>query len=52
MSPAPLLAHTGHWYTWVPYLIPVVIVLAVSARAIIHQRREQRERDPAAEEEG
>jgi hypothetical protein len=43
-----LLAHTGHWYEWVPYLIPVVIVLVASARALIHQRRERREGDPAS----
>ena len=43
-----LLAHAGHWYEWVPYLIPVVIVLIASARAFIHQRRERREGDPAS----
>lgn len=44
------LAHTGHWYAWIPYLIPVVIVLAASGRAILHQRREQRERETAESE--
>jgi hypothetical protein len=41
------LAHVGHWYTWVPYLIPVVIVLVASGRAVIHQRREERRRETA-----
>jgi uncharacterized membrane protein (DUF2068 family) len=40
------LAHAGHWYEWVPFLIPVVIVLAVSIRALIQQRHEQRKREP------
>ena len=39
------LAHVGHWYTWVPYLIPVVVVLAASIRAFRQQRREDRERE-------
>jgi hypothetical protein len=39
----PLLAHIGHWWTWVLYLFPVVVVLAASARALIEQRREDRE---------
>jgi hypothetical protein len=48
MATDVLLAHIGHWYEWVPYLIPVVIVLIASARAFIHQRRERREADPAS----
>ncbi|HEX6586523.1 MAG TPA: hypothetical protein VF052_07195 [Solirubrobacterales bacterium] len=51
MLPVPPLAHGGHWYEWVPYLIPVVIVLAASIRAFAHQRREQREREMAAKNE-
>lgn len=47
----PPLAHTGHWYEWVPYLLPVVIVLAVSIRAFLHQRREGREERAPAENE-
>ncbi len=43
------LAHGGHWYTWVPYLIPVVIVLFASGRAFVHQRREGREREAASD---
>jgi hypothetical protein len=44
MTFAPLLAHVGHWWTWVLYLIPVIVVIAASARALIEQRREDRER--------
>jgi hypothetical protein len=39
--PLPL-AHLGHWYLWIPYAIPVVIVLAASFRAFRQQRREDR----------
>jgi hypothetical protein len=46
------LAHAGHWYEWIPFLLPVVIVLAASIRAIIHQRREEREREASAKNEG
>jgi hypothetical protein len=42
MPPAPILAHVGHWYLWVPYAIPVVIVLAASLRAFRQQRRKDR----------
>jgi hypothetical protein len=42
MSAVPLFAHVGHWYLWVPYLIPVVIVLGASYRAFRQQRREDR----------
>jgi len=44
MSFTPLLAHVGHWWMWVLYLVPVLVVLAASARALIEQRREDRER--------
>ena len=47
MSVAPLLAHVGHWYLWVPYMIPVAIVLGASFRALRQQRREDRERRSA-----
>ena len=40
---APLQAHVGHWAMWVLYLIPVLIVLAASARPLVEQRRENRE---------
>jgi hypothetical protein len=39
---APPLAHLGHWYLWIPYAIPVVVVLAASIHAIREQRREDR----------
>jgi preprotein translocase subunit YajC len=39
------LAHLGHWYLWVPYAIPVVVVLAASFHALRQQRREDRERE-------
>jgi hypothetical protein len=45
MSAPTLLAHVGHWYLWIPYLIPVVIVLGVSLRALRQQRREDRAHD-------
>ena len=45
MSALPLIAHVGHWYLWVPYLIPVVIVLGASLRAFRQQRRENRADD-------
>jgi heme exporter protein D len=41
------LAHLGHWYLWVPYMLPVFVVLAASIHAFRQQRREDRE----AEEE-
>jgi hypothetical protein len=37
------LAHVGHWAMWVLYLVPVLVVLAASARAVIQQRREDRD---------
>jgi hypothetical protein len=47
MSAVPPLAHLGHWYLWVPYLVPVVIVLGASYRAFRQQRRENRAHDQA-----
>jgi len=41
------LAHIGHWYLWVPYAIPVIVVLAASFHALRQQRREDREREEA-----
>ena len=37
------LAHLGHWYLWIPYVIPVVVVLAASLHAFRTQRREDRD---------
>jgi len=42
MSALPL-AHVGHWYLWIPYVIPVAVVLAASLHAFRQQRRENRE---------
>ena len=44
MALIPLIAHVGHWAMWVLYLVPVLIVLVASARALIEQRREDRDR--------
>jgi hypothetical protein len=43
------VAHLGHWYLWIPYVIPVLVVLAASLHAFRQQRREDRERDQAEE---
>ena len=48
MSAVTVLAHVGHWYLWIPYPIPVVVVLAASIRAFRQQRREDREREGVA----
>jgi hypothetical protein len=47
MTAAPLLAHVGHWYLWVPYAIPVLIVLGASLRAFRQQRRGDRAQEQA-----
>jgi hypothetical protein len=47
MSPSLPLAHLGHWYLWIPYVIPVVIVLAASFRVFRQQQREDRAHDHA-----
>jgi hypothetical protein len=47
MNAVPTLAHLGHWYLWVPYLIPVLIVLGASYRAFRQQRREDRAQQQA-----
>jgi hypothetical protein len=46
----PPLAHAGHWWMWALYAGPVLVVLAASARALIEQRREDRERAAAEEQ--
>ena len=45
MSPEALipLAHVGHWWTYVLYAIPVVIVLASVAMTLIRERRAKRD---------
>jgi hypothetical protein len=47
MSTVIPLAHLGHWYLWIPYVIPVVVVLAASLYAFRQQRREDRDRESA-----
>jgi hypothetical protein len=47
MSLVPLLAHVGHWYMWVLYAVPVLVVIAASVHALIDQRREDHERGAA-----
>ena len=47
MIVTPLLAHVGHWYLWVPYAVPVVVVFGASFRAFRQQRREAREQRSA-----
>jgi hypothetical protein len=51
MTFAAPLGHLGHWYLWIPYVIPVVIVLAASIHAFRDQRREDRERDASGKSE-
>jgi hypothetical protein len=43
------LAHLGHWYLWVPYAIPVVVVLGASVHALRQQRREDAAREEVKE---
>jgi hypothetical protein len=38
-----LLAHIGHWWTWLLYLPPVLIVLYSIVRTVITERRKARE---------
>jgi hypothetical protein len=40
----PLLAHVSHWWMWILYLVPVLVVLTASIRALVEQRREDRGR--------
>lgn len=47
--PGVRVAHLGHWYLWVPYAIPVLIVLAASLRAFRQQRAENRENERASD---
>jgi hypothetical protein len=43
MSAVIPIAHVGHWYLWIPYMIPVLVVLAASLHAFRQQRREDRD---------
>ena len=40
MSLALLLAHVGHWWTWVIYAVPVLIVLVSIVVSVVRRRRE------------
>jgi hypothetical protein len=44
MTLVPLIAHIGHWYMWVLYAVPVLVVIGASVHALIAQRREDHER--------
>jgi hypothetical protein len=46
------LAHLGHWYLWIPYAIPVVVVLGASVHALRQQRREDAAREEVEEPPG
>ena len=48
MSFLPLLAHAAHWYMWILYAVPVLVVIAASVYALIDQRRQGREREQKA----
>ena len=37
------LAHVGHYFIWVLYVIPVLIVAAAIVRSMIAQRRAERD---------
>lgn len=37
------MAHAGHWAMYVIYAVPVVVVLASVAKAIVSERRAARE---------
>jgi hypothetical protein len=39
----PPLAHVGHWWTYVLYAVPVIIVLASVVMTLIRERRERRD---------
>ncbi len=40
MGIAVPLAHVGHWWTYILYAVPVVIVLGAVVRTLVQQRRE------------
>jgi hypothetical protein len=49
MSVVVPIAHVGHWYLLIPYIIPVLIVLAASLHAFRQQRREDRDHESVNE---
>ena len=44
MTFSPPLAHIGHWYMWILYLVPVLIVLAASFHALLDHAIRQDDR--------
>jgi hypothetical protein len=36
-----LLAHVGHWWTYILYAVPVIIVLVSVAMTLIRERRDK-----------
>ncbi len=42
--PVPLiLAHVGHWYMWILYAVPALIVLVATVGSALSQRKAKRE---------
>jgi hypothetical protein len=39
------VAHLGHWWTYVLYAVPVLIVLASVVMTLVKERREERDSD-------
>ena len=37
------LAHVGHWWTYILYAVPVIIVLGSVVNTMIKERRERRD---------
>ncbi len=46
------LAHVGHWWTYILYAVPVVIVLGAVVRTLVQERREDAAEEPADDERG
>jgi hypothetical protein len=40
--PAIPLAHIGHWWGYILYAVPAIIVFVATAQSLIAQRRERR----------
>lgn len=35
-------AHVGHWYIWILYAVPALIVVAATVHSVLAQRRARR----------
>jgi ABC-type multidrug transport system permease subunit len=46
MPPLPL-AHIGHWWMWILYAVPALIVFAATVHSALAQRRARRDGRPA-----